>query len=69
MAHENAGDLRQQLLSAGTPLKDVFTVVLLSRRYNTSRNHPGLFLELLDYRLERRTQKHKSVRRCDAITK
>jgi hypothetical protein len=53
MERENAGNLRQQLLSAGTPLKGVFTVVLLSRRYNASSNHPGLFVELLDYRLER----------------
>ena len=53
MERENAGNLRQQLLSAGTPLKGVFTVVLLSRRYNASSNHPGLFVELLDYRIER----------------
>jgi hypothetical protein len=52
MERENAGNLPQQLVSAGSPLKGVFTVVLLSRRYYASGRHPGLFLELLDYRLE-----------------
>ena len=38
----------------GGPLKGVFTVVLLSRRYNAASGHPpNLLLELLDYRLER----------------
>jgi hypothetical protein len=54
MEHGKAGDLRQQLLSAGGPLKGVFTVVLLSGRYNAASGHPpNLLLELLDYRLER----------------
>ena len=52
MEREKAGNLRQELVSAGSPLKGLFTVVLLSRRYDANR-HPGLFLELLDYRLER----------------
>ena len=53
MEREKAGNLRQELVSAGSPLKGVFTVVLLSRRYNASGHPLGLFLELLDYRLER----------------
>ena len=53
MEREKAGNLRQELVSAGSPLKGVFTVVLLSRRYNASSHPVGLFLELLDYRLER----------------
>jgi len=52
MEREKAGNLRQELVSAGSPLKGLFTVVLLSRRYDANR-HPGLLLELLDYRLER----------------
>jgi len=52
MEREKAGNLRQELVSAGSPLKGVFTVVLLSRRYNASGHPVGLFLELLDYRLE-----------------
>ena len=52
MERERAGNLRQQLVSAGRPVKGVFSVVLLSRRYYTNARHPGLFLELLDYRLE-----------------
>jgi len=46
-----AGDLRQQLLSAGGPLTGLFTVVLLRGRYEA--NAGDLFVELLDYRLER----------------
>src|SRR5262249_34986951 len=53
MEHAKAGELRQRLLSARGPLKGVFTVVLLRRRYYASGGHPnGLFVELLDYRLE-----------------
>jgi hypothetical protein len=45
--------LRQQLLSADGPVKGLFTVVLLSRRYCASAGHPGtLLVELLDYRVE-----------------
>jgi hypothetical protein len=51
MEREKAGNLRQELISARSPLKGLFTVVLLSRRYDAN-HHPGLFLELLDYRLE-----------------
>src|SRR5262249_38272435 len=36
--HENAANLRQQLISAGRPVKGAFSVVLLSRRYN-ARSH------------------------------
>ena len=43
--------LRQELVSARSTLKGLFTVVLLSRRYDANYR-PGLFLELLDYRLE-----------------
>jgi hypothetical protein len=51
MQRENAANLRQQLISAGSPVKGLFTVVLLSRRYNGQ--HPiALYVELLDYRLE-----------------
>ena len=53
MEREKAGNLRQELVSAGSPLKGMFTVVLLSRRYHASDHPVGLFLELLDYRLER----------------
>jgi len=52
MGREKAGNLRQELVSARSPLKGLFTVVLLSRRYDAN-HHPGLFVELLDYRLER----------------
>jgi hypothetical protein len=53
MERGKAGDLRQQLLSAGGPVKGLVTVVLLSQRYYTSAGHPGeLLVELLDYRLE-----------------
>jgi hypothetical protein len=45
-----AGELRQQLLSAGGPLKGLFTVVLLRGRYEA--NASEVFVELLDYRLE-----------------
>jgi hypothetical protein len=50
MERGKVGGLRQQLLSAGGPIKGSFSVVLLSRRYE--RNSGQLFLELLDYRLE-----------------
>jgi hypothetical protein len=46
-----AGNLRPQLLSAGGPLKGLFTVVLLRRRYEA--NAGNLLVELLDCRLEK----------------
>jgi hypothetical protein len=50
MERGKAGDLRQQLLSAGGPVKGLFTVVLLSQRYYASAGHPGeLLVELLDF--------------------
>jgi hypothetical protein len=52
MERGNAANLRQQLISAGTPVKGLFTVMLLSRRYNASSHPTGLYVELLDYRLE-----------------
>jgi len=52
MEREKAGNLRQQLLSSGSPLKGLFTVVLLSRRYDAAGYPNDLFVELLDYRLE-----------------
>jgi hypothetical protein len=52
MERGKAGDLRQQLLSAGGPVKGLFTLVLLSQRYYSSGHPNGLFVELLDYRLE-----------------
>jgi hypothetical protein len=52
MERAKAGDLRERLLSAGSSLKGVFTVVLLSRRYYQSGHPNGLFVELVDYRLE-----------------
>jgi len=44
-----ATSLRQQLLAAGSPVKGVFTVELLSNRYTKVS---FLSVELLDYRLE-----------------
>jgi hypothetical protein len=52
MERENAANLRQQLISADRPVKGAFSVVLLSRRHNARSRPLGLFLELLDYRLE-----------------
>jgi hypothetical protein len=52
MERGNAANLRQQLISAGSPVKGLFTVMLLSRRYNASSHPTGLYVELLDYRLE-----------------
>ena len=52
MERAKAGDLRERLLSAGSSLKGVFTVVLLSRRYYQKGHPNGLFVELMDYRLE-----------------
>jgi len=53
MKRENAGNLRQQLISAGRPVKGIFSVVLLSRRYHATSYAPTtLLVELLDYRLE-----------------
>jgi hypothetical protein len=50
----NGANLRQQLVSAGGIVKGMFTVVLLSRRYHATRSAPhGLYVELLNYRLER----------------
>jgi hypothetical protein len=49
MERAKAGKLRQQLLDAGSPLKGVFTVALLSSRYKRSA---WLDVELLDCRLE-----------------
>jgi hypothetical protein len=49
MERDKAGNLREQLLSAGGPLKGVFTVTLLRSRY---MKDPVLSVELLDYRLE-----------------
>ena len=49
MERAKAGKLRQQLLDAGSPLKGVFTVALLSSRYE---RNALLDVELLDYRLE-----------------
>jgi len=50
MERGKAGDLRQQLLSAGGPVKGLFTVALLSGHYEAESG--SLLLELLDYRLE-----------------
>jgi len=49
MERGKAGGLRQQLLSAGGPIKGLFTVVLLGRRYE---KNASLCVELLDYRIE-----------------
>jgi hypothetical protein len=52
MEREKAANLRQQLISARKPVKGLFTVVLLSRRYKAGSPPVSLFVELLDYRLE-----------------
>ena len=57
MERSKAGNLRERLLSAGSSLKGVFTVVLLGGRYYYDIERPsihasGLLVELLDYRLE-----------------
>jgi len=49
MDREKAGKLREQLLSAGGPLKGVFTVIILGGRF---QRNSDLEVELLDYRLE-----------------
>jgi len=48
MEREKAGKLREQLLAAGSPVKGVFKVMLLSHLYYRCSD---LLVELLDYRL------------------